>query len=216
MGKKGKNEKVNQKDEDTAKSSKVERIILLITRLLIGFIVLGVGIYVVLSPDISFHYVDRAVLFSIISILPAILFGAEATSHFKFKLPGLIFTTTGAAAISFGLLFSLHFISKPGFQIVQYSIRDEYQSDLVLQSELISIKPISGPKKVGDVNLFLQDNNQTIVLIFTGEVRECELKIRKKFTSKEVYKGIVKYTSNSKLGLELKYENGEYRIVEIQ
>ena len=64
----------------------------------VTILILLVGLYVALSPSLVYAPVPKVILFCLVSFLPAILFGAEASSQFKLGLPGFVFATTGAAA----------------------------------------------------------------------------------------------------------------------
>src|SRR5262245_45747205 len=87
--------------------------ILGLVRVLSFLIILSLGIWVALSPSVIYAPTPRVVLYFLLSLIPAIIFGVEASSRFEFRLPGFCFTTAGAFAVCLGVLFLLTYLSKP-------------------------------------------------------------------------------------------------------
>jgi len=170
-----------------------------IIRIIVVLAALALGIYVALSPGIVYAPVPRVILFLLVSLLPAVLFGAEAASRFELKIPGFVFATAGAAAVSLGILVTLHHLSKPQQQIAVFHILDEEGQPVTnldrqgavqvpLTNEGISITP------------FVDGN--TIVLIFPEQVGECEIRVRP-ISMGKTYSGKVSYSGNRESALRL-------------
>src|SRR5437879_1660646 len=96
-------------------------------------IILFLGLYVALSPSVVYAPTPRVVLFLLIALLPAILFGAEATSALRLEWPGFLLSTTGAAAVCLGLLWVLNHLAKPEEQIAVYYVVDEKNRPVPLE-----------------------------------------------------------------------------------
>lgn len=155
------------------------------------FVILGVGIYVALSPSIVYAPAPRVVLFFIISVIPAILFGSEISSKFNLSLPGFAFAVAGAGAVFFGALFSLNYLAKPEQQIAVFSFYDEEGNPF----------PIDAP---GIVKLNLAQTGLTVtdvakgndlILIFPEQVAQVEIEVTK-FVADKPFQGILTYAGN--------------------
>lgn len=165
--------------------------------------ILLLGIYVALKPDLVYAPTPKVVLYLLISFLPALLIGAEASTRFEFKLPGFVFTTAGACAVCFGSLILLTKLTKPEQQIAVYHIIDEEDQPITLEYEgAVDIETTSnGLKPVKFV-----DGN-TIIIIFPEQVGKVKLKVRKSDIS-HLYSGEVNYAGDRmtdlKIGRDLK------------
>jgi hypothetical protein len=166
--------------------------------------ILALAVYVVFSPSTVYAPVPKIALYTLLSLLPAILLGAEAASRFEFKLPGFIFVTGGSAGLFLFVLLFLTSHTKPEQQIAVFRIFDENN------------QPVGNLDRTGAVEVPLTDNGlsitklvdgNAIVLIFPEQVGECELRIKPMSLGK-VYVGRVSYSgtreSRLSLGKQLK------------
>lgn len=173
-------------------------------RLGIVALILLLGIYVALSPNIVYAPVPKVVLFCLISFLPAILFGAEAAAKFDLKLPGFAFTTAGAAAISLGTLLLMSNLAKPEQQIAVFRIVND-QNQPVLGLDRDGAVQVQLSNQALAVTRFIDGNN--VVLIFPEQVGEVDLLV-KPLLMGPTYSGKVSYGGNRQsqlvLGRDLK------------
>lgn len=172
-------------------------------RIVVLVLILFVGIIVALSPSLVYAPTPRVVLYFLISLLPAILFGAEATSKFQFKLPGFCFTTAGVFAACLGTLFVLTNLSKPEEKIAVFQVFDENGQAVPLDWDGALEVPITDRGLT--VSRFVSGN--TVILIFPEQVSEVELRI-KRLSTGPAFSGTVGYagsrTSKLFLGKQLK------------
>lgn len=163
-----------------------------IVRVVASIAILGVGIFVALSPGLIYAPAPKIVLYCLISFLPAILFGAEAVSKFELKLPGFAITAFGAAALSFGFLMLLTYLTKPQQQIAVFHVLDESRQPITnLDREGVLEVPITDQGL--SITRFVDGN--TIILIFPEQVGECLIRIRP--SSRGVsYSGKISYSGN--------------------
>lgn len=166
------------------------------------FLILGLGLFVALSPTIVYAPTPKIVLFFLISFLPSLLFGAAASSRFKLELPGFVFTTAGACAVCLGTLLLLNHLSKPEEKIAVYQVYDENKEPVSLDWQgafevMVTAQGLS-------VTKFIEGH--TAVLIFPEQVGSVEVRI-KKAPIGPTYVGTVGYagnrTSNLVLGQQL-------------
>jgi hypothetical protein len=66
--------------------------------------ILGVAVFVALSPRVVYAPQPRVVLYFLISVLVSILLGSEAAARLQLELPGFVFVSSGAAAVCFAML----------------------------------------------------------------------------------------------------------------
>ena len=144
-------------------------------RWIIVFLIIGLGLYVALSPSVVYAPVPKVVLFCLISFLPAILFGAEAASKFDLQLPGFAFTTAGAAAVALGTLLLLSYLAKPEQQIAVYRIVDQ-QRQPVLGLDRNGAVEIQLSNQALVVTKLIDGNN--LVLIFPEQVSEADVLVK--------------------------------------
>lgn len=102
------------------------------TRVVVLILILLLGIFVALSPGVVYAPAPKVILYFLISLLPAMLFGAEASSKFQLRLPGFCFTTMGAFAACLGTLVVLTNLSKPAEKIAVFHILDESSQSVML------------------------------------------------------------------------------------
>lgn len=167
-------------------------------------LILGLGVFVALSPGVIYAPTPKIVLFFLISFLPSLLLGAEASSRFNLRLfPGFTFTTAGACAVCLGALLLLTYLSKPEEKIAVYQVYDENNDPVALDFKealdvLVTAQGLS-------VTKFVDGNN--VVLIFPEQVGSVELRVKKAPIGPS-YTGTVGYagtrTSKLILGRELR------------
>ena len=174
-------------------------------RTIIILLILLLGFYVALSPGVVYAPTPKVVLYLLMSLLPAILFGAEAVSKFKLQLRGFIFTTTGAFAACLGLLVLLTYLSKPEEMIAVYQVLDENRQPVSLDWE--GALQVSVTERGLTITKFVEGN--TMVLIFPEQVGQAEVQV-KRSPSGSIYSGQVSYagsrTSKLYLGEQLKVD----------
>ncbi len=172
-------------------------------RIIVLALIMIVGAIVALSPNLIYAPTPRVVLYFLVSLLPAILFGAEATSKFKFELPGFCFTTAGVFAACLGILLVLTSLSKPEEKIAVFQIFDENGQAVALDWDGAVEVPITDRGLT--VSKFVLGN--TAILIFPEQVGEVELHI-KRLSTGPTYSGTVSYagsrTSKLFLGKQLR------------
>jgi hypothetical protein len=192
-------ESKNQRKKHVKESVSGSEELLTILRIVISILVLLIGIFVSLSPGLFYAPVPKVVLYTLISLLPAILFGAEAAAKFQLDFKAFSFTTVGAAAITFGMLFSLTYLSKPEQQIAVFHIYDEQGQPVIGLDRNDAVKVLL-TNQAYQVTKFVDEN--ALVLIFPEQVDSCELQI-KPLSSGAIYSGTVKYTGNRETKLYL-------------
>jgi hypothetical protein len=180
-------------------------------RALMALAIFGLGFYVALKPSVVYtSATPEVVLYFLISLLPAILFGTEATTRFNLRLPGFCFVTGGALAACLGTLFVLSYLSKqsdlskPHEKIGLYHIKDHEGTDVSLDDDSID----SRVKHYVDGNV--------LILVFPDRLGEVDMAVKQSHNGPS-YRGKVRYASESDLlldgGLQLKQggiqENGK-------
>jgi hypothetical protein len=170
-------------------------------RIAVIIVILLVGVWVALSPGLVYAPTPRVVLYLLVALLPAILFGAEATSQFKLNLPGFIFSTTGAAAVCLGALMLLTYLSKPEAKIAVYQVYDTAGQPLPLQGSGLVEVPVT-PDGFS-VAHFVEGN--TVVLIFPEQAAQAVLRV-KKFSTGPWYSATVTYAGSRLTSLTLDKE----------
>jgi hypothetical protein len=174
-----------------------------ILKIIVIALILLLGIYVALSPELVYAPTPRIVLYFLICFLPSLLLGAEATSRFKLKLPGFAFTTAGACAVCFGALLLMTNLSKPEEKIAVFQIYDEKNEPVPLDWSGALEIPVTA--KGLSVTKFVDGNS--LILVFPEQVGQVELRVKKSISS-QTYSGEVTYagsrTSKLILGQQLK------------
>ncbi len=154
-------------------------------------LILALGLYVAVSPDLVYAPTPKIILYLLISFLPALLLGAEAASRFKLKFRNFVFTTAGACAVCLGVLVVLTYLSKPQEKIAVYQIYDENKIPVALDwSGAINI-PVSHQGLT--VTNFVEGN--TVILIFPEQAGKIEMQV-KKSPSGKMYTGDVSYSGS--------------------
>jgi hypothetical protein len=165
---------------------------------LILVVILGLGIYIAVSPNIVYAPAPRIVLFFILSIVPAILFGSEIASRFEVSLPGFAFTVVGAGAVFFGSLFLLDRFSKPEEKIAVFSFYDENGNPLAIDAPgMIRIS-------LGETGLSVTDvyKGNNLIVIFPEQVSEVHVDVYP-VADEKPYHGVLTYAGTRKSRLSL-------------
>ena len=167
------------------------------------FIILALGCFVALYSDLIFSPTRRIVLFFVLAVVPALLFGSEATARFELKLPGYVFAVTGSGAIFFGAIYLMDHLAKPEERIAVYYFIDENGQNLLVDADgILEVKQAEGGLTVTQ---FVDGN--TCVLIFPEQVEKVPIEVRK-FPQGRVYRTELSYvgtrTSYLQLGKDLK------------
>lgn len=172
-------------------------------QIVVTILVFFVVIYILYFPNVVYTPTQKTVLFFLISILPAILFGSKIKATFQLKLRYFCFTTAGVLAGCLGTLIVLYTISKPEEQIAIFHIFDESEQEVNLDWKG-SLEILTTDRGL-TVTKFVDGN--TIVLIFPEQVEEAKLYV-KPTSIGPTYKGIVSYAGSRQsilfLGKELK------------
>lgn len=137
--------------------------------------ILVVALIVALSPNTFYSPVPRTILFWLSAIMPALLLGAEAANTtVNFKLPTLVFTSTGAFAVCIVGLYFLTKMAKPEQQIAVYDVVDKSGQPVMLDAPgILDVKTSNTGLSVTHF-----ERGNTIVLIFPEQVSDCTLNIR--------------------------------------
>lgn len=155
------------------------------------FLILALGLFVALSPGVIYAATPKIVLLFLISFLPSLLFGAEASSRFDLRLPGFTLTTFGACAVCLGGLLLLNHLSKPEEKIAVYQVYDENNDPVALDWQGAIEVPVTAQGLT--VTKFIDGNNA--VLIFPEQVGSVEVRV-KTAPIGPTYSGTVGYAGN--------------------
>lgn len=161
-------------------------------RVAIGLAIVGLGVYVALSPGTIYSPVPRVVLFLLISILPAILFGSEAASRFTMDLKVFAFTTGGAFAVVMGCLVLLDHLSRPAYAVSIYQVVDRGGEPVSLEHDgAVTIGAGSG---LPAFSHYVSGNS--IIVVFPEQLPPLTLTIRHppRPPSRKTYSGAIHYT----------------------
>ncbi len=169
-----------------------------IVRVFTSVSILGLAIYVAVTPHIVYAPVSRVVLFLLVALLPSILFGVEAAAKFKLKLLGFVVTASGIAGFLLTLLFVFDYLAKPEEKIAVYEVVDESNNPVSLDFD--GAINVSITKRGLSVTKFTDGNS--IVLIFPEQVGQAEIHV-KKAPSGSRYSGKVTYAGARTLKLRL-------------
>jgi hypothetical protein len=167
-------------------------------RTVTSLLILLLGLYVALKPAVVYAPTPKVILYFLISLVPAILFGVEAVTRFELRLPAFAFVTGGAFAACLGTLLVLTLLSKPDKQITVFQVVDEGGRPMPIDSPGAVHVPLT-PK--GDAVPHFVDQN-TIVFIFPEEVGEAELQVWKD-SGEDPYVGNVTYAGSTRSTLRL-------------
>ncbi|MEW6664180.1 MAG: hypothetical protein AB1512_03020 [Thermodesulfobacteriota bacterium] len=163
------------------------------------------AIVVTLVPGLVFAPTPKVVLYFLISFLPALLFGVEASSRFKLKLPGFCFATGGAIAGCLGILLVLTYLSKPEENIAIFRIYDQDKQEVNLMWKGAFEIPVT--ERGMTITKFVDGN--TVVLIFPEQATKAELRVKLASLDRP-YIGTVGYAGSRQsklyLGKDLKQE----------
>lgn len=157
---------------------------------------LGAALYVALNPSLVYAPAPRAVLFTLVSLIPALLVGSQAAAHLRLEWRGFAFTTAGASALCLALIFILDRISAPEEKIAVYKVVDEQFRGVTLEPDgALEIFPLSGAL---EITHFHEAN--TLVAIFPEQVGDCLVRVR---YAGEFYQGTIAYTGSRKAILQI-------------
>ena len=145
-----------------------------IIRIITTLVILGLGVYVTLSPQTEYAPTPRAVLFLFVAILPAILLADVATAHFKWRLPGFIATGGGSFAVMIIVLFALYYFTTSTDQIAVFHFTYEDREPVrgLDQEEAVDIHTSDG----APVESYIDGNS--IVVFFPKGTATCRLTVR--------------------------------------
>lgn len=169
-----------------------------ILRILMMIAILGVGLFVALSPRVVYAPQPRVVLHFLLSVFVSILLGAEAVAKLELQLPGFLFVSSGATAICFAMLWVLNHLSKPEEKVAVFYIDDEKGEPVNLEWD--------GALEVRLTAQGLQPtkfvSSNALVLIFPEQVGEAEIRVRQTGDGRP-YVGTVSYAGTRKTTLRL-------------
>ena len=166
--------------------------------------ILALGVFVALSPKVVYAPQPRVVLFLLMSVLVALLFGETATAvtHLQLDLPGFALLSTGATAICFGLLWLLNYLAKPEEKIAVFYIEQEDGKPVNLQPKGAVEVPVT-PK--GLMVTHAVSGNNALILIFPEQVGEAQIRVRS-HPNGDQFIGVVAYAGNRSSRLRLNHE----------
>lgn len=169
-------------------------------RIIVAVAVLCLGLYVAIAPAIGYSPQQRAALYLLMALLPAILFASEATAKFEMKLPGFAATAAGSAAFLLIVLMLLTWEFKPDLQIAVFHLYDQYDHELAGLERDGAVKLVS--ESPAEVTKYISGN--TLVVIFPEQIPTCELRVQPVLNMDKVYTRMISYTGarHTKLLLE--------------
>jgi hypothetical protein len=131
---------------------------------------------------------SRTVVFALCACLCGIVFGSKANSRFTMNLPGLCFTTAGAAAVLFGSMVMLHHLTARKLSIGVYQIRSSVGTPAFVQQESVIVETGANGTAAG---VFIRGSEMLIV--FPSD-EECVVVRMEDREGKEGFAGPVLYT----------------------
>ncbi len=185
--------------KNPSESSPKTVLILAIVRTLSALAILALGIFVALSPGISYAPVPRITLLALVALLPAILLGTEAGAKLKLRLPGIALVAFGSIAVFFTALWILTQYSKPEQQIAVFYIVDQQHqpiNNLDRDGALEVLRTSQGLS----VNPLIDGN--AMVLIFPEQITQLTIVVRP-VSFGPSYSGTVTYAGNRQTYLVL-------------
>jgi len=105
---------------------------------------LSLAIYVAASSSAVYEKTPRVVLFTVVSLLVAVLFATRAQAKFDLKLPGMVFTATGAMAVFMGLIVVLSYLTKSDDRVMVLSFKERSGIELPLDTADLRITTLHG------------------------------------------------------------------------
>lgn len=161
---------------------------------------LTAALFVVFNPVLFHAPAPRAVLFMLVSMVPALLIGSRAVTTFQLKLPGFMLASTGATAVCLGFVLVLHHIAAPDEKIAMFKVVDAAENKITLEPDgALEIRPMRGA-----IDLIPIRQGNTLVVVFPSQVGECVIKVR---YAGEYYRGVITYAgareTQLKIGQEL-------------
>jgi hypothetical protein len=168
-----------------------------------GAAILILGLVVALTPNLVYAPAPRVILFFLVAIFPAILFGSLVTANLEVKGPWFVFTTTGVFAVCLAGLLTLDHLAKPQEKIAVYQVFDSNDEPLNLEAKSAVEVPVTESGLT--VTKFVDGN--TIVLIFPEQTGKAEIRV-KPISTAAAYTGEVTYAGSRRsklfIGRDLK------------
>jgi hypothetical protein len=98
-----------------------------IVRLVATVLILLAALLVALSPGVVYAPVPKVILFTLVAILPGVLFGAEvlARTNFTLNLGVASLSAVGVGALFFGLFYMMTQFAKPEQQLAVFYVVDK-------------------------------------------------------------------------------------------
>ncbi len=170
--------------------------VLAMVEVLVIVVGLGAALYVAINPSLVYAPAPRAVLFTLVAMIPALLIGSKAAAHLNLKWKGFTFFTAGASAVCLALIFALDHISSPEEKIAVFKVVNENMKGVTLEPEgALEIWPITG-----SLNITAFREGDTLVAIFPEQVGDCAIRVR---YGDDFYHGVISYTGSRKTLLQL-------------
>lgn len=160
--------------------------------------ILLMAMAVAFMPNLFYAPVPKIVLFFLVSMLPAILLGAEASDRFQLNLGWMVAVIGGGAAVSFVAFYLLVTFAKPEQQIAVFEIVDENNQEVSLEWDGAYKVSLAGSALSVT---HLAKGNQ-LVVIFPEQVASVTLSVRKS-SQGEWYSGSLSYTGTRSLSKAL-------------
>lgn len=172
-----------------------------IMKLLVLIVSMVIVVLVIFIPNFYLNRTQMIIVFFLLATMLGILFGSETTSRtsFKFKLPGLIFSTVGATAIIFFAMFFFTQLSKPEKQIAVYHIYHE-NGDEVAGLDRDGVLKFLTTTEGYNVEYFIDDN--TVIVVFPEQINQIEVDLRPVLSGPK-YVGTLSYSGARKSKLSL-------------
>ncbi len=172
-----------------------------VVRIIMALAILVVAVGVALSPRVVYAPQPRVVLYFLMSVLVAILLGAEAVAQLELKLPGFVLVSSGAAAVCFAMLWLLNHLSKPEEMIAVFYVVDEQGKPLDLQWKGAIEVPLTAQGL--QVTKLVSEN--AVVFIFPQQVGGAEIRVRKAAGGPQ-YTGTISYAGSRSARLRIGHE----------
>ena len=131
-----------------------------------------VAIYVAVNPAIGYAPVPRVILFFVMAILFTLIFVGELDARFEMKVPGFIFSCTGALAAACGLLLLLNHLAASEVQATRFTLRHTKAPELKLDARMVKVKALQG---VSSVPYFV--DGEDVYVIYPQGVTNAELRV---------------------------------------
>ncbi len=157
-----------------------------ILRIITTLVILGLGVYVALSPGLVYAPTPRAVLFLFVAILPAILLADVATAHFEWKLLGFVATGGGSFAVMIIVLVALTYFTTSTDQVAVFQLYRESGREVkgLYRDGVVTLHTPEGQP----IDPYVHENS--IAVIFPDGTTSCTVEVR---LSDDLYTGELTY-----------------------